>query len=143
MEFTFPLGPRWPRASVKRPRKSTICRTCAQRRIKCDRAKPSCGSCQSRSLPCTYAEAQQIVKPHRVTLHAQRPLLISALPGDINRTSGSSNSASVSTPNSDEEPIISAGMLAVDKRSGATQYANTAFWPSFFSDVRLVFSCCL
>lgn len=48
------------RASIAYPRKraTAACRLCRARKIKCNNARPACGSCLTSKAPCVYEDSQ-------------------------------------------------------------------------------------
>ncbi|KAJ8098182.1 hypothetical protein POJ06DRAFT_200892 [Lipomyces tetrasporus] len=91
---------------IKRNRKITICQNCYKRRVKCDRARPQCGKCQSLALSCEYS-----------------------VPDELDSVTGSGLGASEK-----KQKKADVGFLSLDVETGESRYANSAFWASFFKE---------
>ncbi|KAK7202380.1 hypothetical protein BZA70DRAFT_298021 [Myxozyma melibiosi] len=126
MQFGYSSTVQKPRSAIKRPRKSTICKTCATRRVKCDREKP-CGNCKLRGHLCVYpfetapaASSSSADGPSTAAGAAAPDISASSAPS-IDPTIGSSS-------------LPSAVDADVDISSSAPQQPSSTFWPPFFND---------
>ncbi|KZV98844.1 hypothetical protein EXIGLDRAFT_726743 [Exidia glandulosa HHB12029] len=56
---------RSPSPTSPRPQRKIACHFCRHRKLRCDSARPVCGNCTRRSLPCSYDEAHKKRGPDR------------------------------------------------------------------------------
>ncbi|KAK9464216.1 uncharacterized protein V1516DRAFT_113576 [Lipomyces oligophaga] len=123
MEYTFTIETnednlkrknKQKREPIKRPRPSTICKSCAQRRIKCDRQKPACGTCREKEYECVYGSP--------------------SAEAEIEKSKEKLETAEAYHHAPDRERATNIGVLAADRRTGSFRYANASYWPLLFEE---------
>ena len=106
-------------SKAKKPRSINSCDTCRKRRLRCDKARPSCGRCVATGTTCTYLPETSISKEEPTqretrSISQEGP----SLPQDISTTAD---------PN-----VHDKGSLFVEA-GGRSTYLGSTFWGNTIS----------